>query len=236
MAAKQEEQAVGPRVIAGLDFGTTFSGFAWTTVLHGAKDQDYGIGHINSIDTYPEAKKIQFHYPKTPTSLFYETPGDEKPMWGWKARLRAMDATIAKVKKSESWQHQHRFKLRLAGHTEHNDPNIPPLPEGCTDERVIADFLRQISAFALENFSKGVIGGVQRHEVKWCLTVPARWDQPPRAAMYRAAQAAGMIKNEQGPDNGGSPFPLVIVPEPEAASVFCFNKVVNPEATKQVYA
>jgi hypothetical protein len=225
-----------PRVVAGLDFGTTFSGFAWTTVINaGVGDQAFNVGQINSIDTYPDAKKLQFHYPKTATALFYETAGDANPHWGWKARLRAMDPVIAKTAKAQSWQYQFRFKLRLAGHTEHNDPNMPPLPEGCTSEDVIATYLRQMSAFALENFSKGIMGGIKMSEVKWCLTVPAQWSQPLRVAMYRAAQKAGMIKNPDEPDNGGSPFPLVIVPEPEAASVYCFNRVVNPEAVQHVF-
>ena len=51
--------------------------------------------------------------------------------------------------------------------------------------------------------------------------------------MYKSAQRAGMIQDVTG-DNGGSKHHMAIVLEPEAASMYCFNRVANPKAEAQV--
>jgi hypothetical protein len=41
--------------------------------------------------------------------------------------------------------------------------------------------------------------------------------------------------SEGAMDNGGSHHPLVIVLEPEAASIFSLNGVANPEAAESLF-
>ena len=53
--------------------------------------------------------------------------------------------------------------------------------------------------------------------------------------MYRAAQQAGLIEDSAG-TNQGSKHPLSIVLEPEAASLYCFNKRINPITASRAQA
>ena len=55
-----------------------------------------------------------------------------------------------------------------------------------------------------------------------------------RAAMHKAAVLTGMV-NESPVDSGGSIHPLLLVLEPEAASIFCLNRVANPEAQAMMF-
>jgi hypothetical protein len=215
--------------------GTTFSGFAFTNYVDSKKASMTTDGNISEMyavtDGYPSFEKIGFNYPKTSTSLFYKTPDDPDPLWGWDARY-----AWAQTKNQEPWQYQHRFKLHLAK----RDPSVPltdlpPLPPGKEPLDVIADYLRQISKFAMKTLKEKKLSDFKMKDVRWCLTIPAQWTQAARAAMIQAAEKAGMIRLPSSPDNGGSEFPLLLVLEPEAASVFCFNKVLNSAAAQKMY-
>jgi hypothetical protein len=219
--------------------GTTFSGFAWlymTSEFTSANPQTVSLMHINNVYKYPGSELIPYPYGKTATSLFYTSAGDPTPLWGWTARYQATTQV------AEPWQHQYRFKLRLANknmdenHAASED--IPPLPPGKTTVDVIADYLRAIATYALEPINAQALsaGGetITFKDIKWCLTVPAQWSMAARSAMHTAAKMAGMVRGE-GADNGGSAFPLLLVLEPEAASVFCLNRVANPDAAEALY-
>ncbi len=184
-----------------------------------------------AVDQYPGHENINFAYPKTATALYYDTP-DAPPLWGWEAVVAAAQ------NKYEPWQYQTRFKLRLA-QPRFDDAagaadEIPPLPPGKTTIQVIADYLHLISAFALEYMSRRTPQPLTNRDIKWCLTIPAIWSMAARTAMHTAAKQAGMVRGD-GPDNGGSPFDLLLVLEPEAASIYCLNKVAIDHAAKALY-
>jgi hypothetical protein len=153
------------------------------------------------------------------------------PLYGWGAFKTVRDLSAPAPEGS----YQYRFKLRLAWQRERNDFNIPNLPPGKSTQDVITDYMQALSSSALTQISQKIPGGVVMRDIKWCITVPANWGQSARTVMYRAAQLSGMIRPDDGPDNGGSRFPLVIVPEPEAAAVFFLNSSVHPESARQLY-
>ena len=223
--------AVQAMYVVGLDFGTTFSGFAWAMnkgLQHNM--EDLPITSIYGIhDQWPDQNEIFFNYPKTSTTLYYTEDAAAPPLWGWTARLAAM-----REKDQKPWQHQHRFKLHLAGKksaaTLANE--LPPLPEGKSPVSVIADYLRAISAFAIERISASGIA-VTMKDIKWCLTVPASWDLPAKQRMEEASILSGMITNADN-TNGGSQHGLTIVLEPEAASIFCCRTVENAASIKSI--
>lgn len=209
---------------AGLDFGTTFSGFSWTRYKPLRDDvSQFNIGDVYTTVDYTDSKKTETHYPKTVTALYYKTP-DSEPLWGWPALLEA-----GSCKDMQPWQYQTRFKLRLVGCDESNDANMPPLHPSHTAEKLIVDYLRCMKDFIIKTVSASAIINLAPTDLKWCLTVPAQWSPEARRATYQAAVKAGLVRDPNNPaDNGGSPHPLVIVLEPEAASIFCFNKIANP--------
>ena len=223
------QPTTAPAYVIGLDFGTTFSGFAYAVnKAVPSKIADLQATSINTVHEWPEQAQIFFNYPKTATALFYQE-ADKKPLWGWPARIQAM-----KAPDQTPGQHQHRFKLHLAGKHEYSSlTNLPPLPDGKAEIDVIADFLHLISRFALDTINN-TGAAVQMKNVKWCLTVPATWDQSARVKMEEAAVKAGMIANADGPDNGGSHHSLAIILEPEAASVYCFNMTQNETSVKSL--
>ncbi|MCO5609637.1 hypothetical protein L7F22_063867 [Adiantum nelumboides] len=62
-------------------------------------------------------------------------------------------------------------------------------------------------------------------DVQWCLTVPAIWDERAKQVMKVCAEKAGMVKGGSCPIFAdASSFPLGIILEPEAASVYCQHK------------
>lgn len=112
------------RYVVGIDFGTSFSGFAFAKA-----DEDQTLWTWQS---FPSERITCYEnwtgstigpYPKTKTALFYKSAEDNDPAWGWDA-----SAARAKAKKPppQSWQFQENFKLHLAQRTDVNPPPLPP--------------------------------------------------------------------------------------------------------------
>jgi hypothetical protein len=55
----------------------------------------------------------------------------------------------------------------------------------------------------------------------WLFAVPAMWNDGAKQTMKRCAELAGLVRGKG--QTKGSPFPLIIVLEPEAASIYCQN-------------
>ena len=186
---------------------------------------EMSLQDIISDFKWPGHELIGFTYPKTATCLFYASPEDKEPLFGWKA----LHASVT-TKGAAAWQFQRRFKLHLA---DKPVSGLPPLPPGKTAIAVIADFLRLMNKFILESINKSQRDMTSR-DIKYCLTIPAQWSQKARATMHHAAELAGMIRGADGTDNGGSIHPLSLVLEPEAAAVYALNKSVVGEAAREL--
>ena len=116
-----------------------------------------------------------------------------------------------------------KFKLYLA--------DLPPchrnlIPAGLSVEVLIVDYLRCISGFILSELRLRYGNHFGMDDVQWCLTVPAIWDEKAKQTMKACAEKAGMVKGPGCDDvfAAASPFPLHIILEPEAASVYCQEK------------
>jgi hypothetical protein len=80
-----------------------------------------------------------------------------------------------------------------------------------------------MSKYAIDQIRKrAVVDQLQVKDVQWCITVPATYDQAARVTMEQIAMRAGLVL-DPALDNGASPHPIVIVLEPEAASVWCLR-------------
>jgi len=193
--AQVESGVLAPRVIAALDFGTTFSGIAFasasnpgqTFMKHDWVDQPHG-----------------FSYPKTKTSLLLDNAGGVIA-WGW-------SATAAHLADTAGAYHA-GFKLSLA-------PGGSP--GGAAQARsLIVKYLQLLGSDGLRDIRKQLGTHVRDSDVQWVLTVPAIWDDAAKAFMRSAAEEAGLVK---APGKaGGSSHPLVLVLEPEAAAIYCHS-------------
>lgn len=216
----------GPRVAVGLDFGTTFSGFAYAHISEPSK--------VFTFYEWPEqASGGGQPYCKTQTSLYYSKDDNNIKLesWGWPAlveyrkalsTLRSKHLRAPPLKVGEFVT---KFKLKLASHGDQR-LSAEALPDKLTARMLITDYLREISQFIMKHLKNRFGEHFDMHEVQWCLTVPAIWDDHAKQLMKSCAEEAGLIQSAYtNTDSTASPHPLLIVLEPEAAAVYCLHKM-----------
>ncbi|CAM6111814.1 unnamed protein product [Calypogeia fissa] len=236
-------------VVVGVDFGTTFSGFAFALT---SKPED-----VHKVYDWPDLGPAGGgHYCKTQTSLLYEGDASSGSYilkdWGYSARVKHMKGIrsqrteqisygdhvlgITNLLSPVSAQETARrmeyyfltlFKLHLAG-GDSGSTSAAKLPEGLTIRRVISDYLRKLSEFIITKVQSCMGAHLTMEDIQWCLTVPAIWDDRSKQEMKICASMAGMTKGAECPLDSAdmaSPHPVIIVIEPEAASFYCQTKV-----------
>lgn len=214
-----------PRVIVGIDFGTTNSGFAYA--LKSDPSNVY-VFHEWPMQTEVQGKA----YVKTATALWYvqneATKVHELKQWGCPAIVEQVFAASCQRNSSQGTVGNliSRFKLHLAS-SELGSISAAPLPQWLTVDQAIKDFLSCLVTFILEEV-KGRFGlHIRMADIQFALTVPAIWDDPSKQRIKVIAEEAGLLLPSNGKNNGGSPHPLLIVLEPEAASIFCQLKYIT---------
>ncbi|CAG8567659.1 5043_t:CDS:2 [Paraglomus brasilianum] len=186
------------RVVVGIDFGTTFSGFAYAN----KKNPDV----IETHETWPEQKGVL----KTPTVLQYDSAWTVT-QWGSPAL-----ATRPNRKRMQN-QHDKRpvelFKLHL-GNMKENEK--PPLPAGLDFKKAITDYLKELKKLMTDALITRWPGlDFNRHVLK-IMTVPAEYDERARYSMRMCSYQAGLI------DTVNSDL-LQFTSEPEAAAIYCMR-------------
>jgi Hsp70 protein len=193
------------RVAAAIDFGTHSTGFAWAPVSKGNED--------------PASRKIELYYrwPDQPVraaktlSAVLLTAGGAVEAWGYAAR-RMLSTGLA----GPSSSYYYSFKRAMAGRGEQDagtfsrTPLSAHLPEDPAEARDIAvAYLREIVRVAAARIEEA---GYQPDDIRWCVTVPAIWDDASMSLTRGAAVLAGLPADAQR---------LRLVREPEAAALSC---------------
>ncbi len=127
--------------------------------------------------------------------------------WGYTARQRRGSRSATTPDR-----YHHAFKLDLYGVRpgHHQDALRARSPLTPAEAAVVtAAFLRQIVQEAVREIKAS---GYQEDAIRWCLTVPAIWDDQAMSLTRQAAVQAGL------PDD---PDRLCLVREPEAAALHC---------------
>lgn len=236
-----------PKVVVGLDFGTSFSGFAYA--LRADPDKIFIF-----YDWPKQAEGGGLRYCKTKTNLLYYAGASDDPEetfelrdWGWPAFVRYTSANLSvaesdgsttdldfevvqdfeidltacpgseKKPASSAGYFLSLFKLHLAPNQAYT---APALPRGLTAKRAIADFLSRIAKLILEEVQNSFGDYISLDDVQWCLTVPAIWDDIAKKEMRECSELAGLVQGPLSKDTG-SPHSLRLFVEPEAASVYC---------------
>lgn len=190
-------------IVAALDFGTTYSGYAFS-MRHEFKADPMKI-HANPVW---KAGSRQFMSLKAPTCLLLDKD-KEFLAFGYDAENQYAEVLLDGEK--DDHYYFHRFKMNL-----HNNKNITAdmILEDVTGKPLTALQVFKLSIkflvdHLLETLDKQGTG-VKHNEVQWVLTVPAIWRDTAKQFMRSSAEQAGI-----------PPDKLILALEPETASIFC---------------
>ncbi|KAI9029987.1 hypothetical protein CLU79DRAFT_831733 [Phycomyces nitens] len=186
------------RVVVGIDFGTTYSGAAFSII---SSDNE-----VCDIVSWP--KQTAHHYGKVPTMSLYDVETKELTFWGSAARRERAKANLTK-----KYLLLQQFKLYLDEGLE----GVLKKPPGNLDPVVIiADYLRKFHENVQTEMEKGYTQTL-RGRYRYCLTVPAMWTDGAKQKMREAAILSGIISKDDEHDR------LMLISEPEAAAIYCEN-------------
>ncbi|KAK6168423.1 hypothetical protein SNE40_020960 [Patella caerulea] len=198
------ENAVEYQIVAAIDFGTTFSGYAYSF----ASNKE--TIHVNK--NWGQTQGFLLH--KTPTCLLLK-PDGQFEAFGFEAVSRYNDLP---EEEACNYYYFDRFKMKLYDNKELNaDITI-------TDANGKSQLAVDVFANSLNFIKKHLLRAVGAHlgcdphpdAVRWVLTVPAIWDENAKQFMREAAHKGGLIDKPNSDQ-------LVIALEPEAASLHCRN-------------
>ncbi|OWF37208.1 heat shock 70 kDa protein 12A-like [Mizuhopecten yessoensis] len=204
MASYLEEKDSEKMIVAAIDFGTTYSGYAF------AFRNDYANDALRiQGNTWNSGSRVGVSL-KTPTCALF-TPEQKFHSFGFDAEDKYADLAIDD--EHHDWYYFRRFKMML-----YNNPHISRQSTIEDDKGKHMNALEVFSAiiFYLREHmlramhARSISEGVQDDEVHWVLTVPAIWSDQAKQFMREAAKKAG-IRSDQ----------LDIALEPEAASIYC---------------
>ncbi|VDI82383.1 Hypothetical predicted protein [Mytilus galloprovincialis] len=186
--------------VGAIDFGTTYSGCAFSTV------QNFKTNPLQ-INTFQLDHKNVSSF-KTPTVLLL-TPEGKFHSFG--ATAESHYVTLARKEEANEWYYFNRFKMELYKNKELrrnmvlNDVGGKPMKAML----VFAFCIEFIKDLVLDKL-KASIHGLEDDDVHWVVTVPAIWNEQARQFMIEASAKAGIEK-----DN------LTLALEPECAAMFC---------------
>ncbi|KAG9298807.1 hypothetical protein G9A89_015828 [Geosiphon pyriformis] len=167
---KSEMNADDIRAVVAIDFGTTFSGFAYA---HKANRE------IETNCQWPGNQGTL----KTNTALRYDQDSN-LIAWGEAALIQ----TPEKKKKTKIEYTIELFKLHLT-----EMENKPYLPAGMNYKKPICDYLKSMYKLIQETLEK-TWPGLQISQVMYVMTIPAEWRENTKAIMRECAHAAGIIE------------------------------------------
>ncbi|KAK7539874.1 uncharacterized protein J3D65DRAFT_550985 [Phyllosticta citribraziliensis] len=197
-----------PRIILGLDFGTTCTGVAYGSTVGTVQD-------IEIISSWPKGSGTC----KVPSRIAYRDENPELSVTRWGFRVDHQHV-------SYTW-----FKLRLDGDKEVTRgcdvslftefSGILQLPEGRSAKQTCQDFLTNVWVF-VEDYLSRKFGAqkVRSVPIDVVMTVPAVWSDAAKYETREAALASGF-----GARPGDT---LRLITEPEAAAL----TVIHPSANQ----
>ncbi|PKY37992.1 hypothetical protein RhiirA4_500118 [Rhizophagus irregularis] len=160
------------RVVVGLDFGTTYSGFSY---CHVADSEN-----ITTNDQWPE----NFGNLKTNTVLQYDSEYDKVESWG----LPALAKRPNRRKNENRKRPVELFKLHLGNLSDHLKPKLP-----IDYKKAISDYLGEIGKRIKETITTS---WPNCGDILLVLTIPTECSDKEKAIMRECAFNAGLIKDK----------------------------------------
>ncbi|CAG8443263.1 10309_t:CDS:10 [Ambispora gerdemannii] len=190
------------RIVVAVDFGTTFSTFAYANIQN--------PDDIVTNDSWPE----QSGSFKTNTALQYN---DKFQVVKWGYPALAQEPSGRKKKRLPDGSENkpvELFKLCLASNLKPEEK--PTLPAGIDHKKAITDYLREMGKLIIETLSSRWPGIRFPQQVRVILTVPAEWHDEAKAFMRLCAFDAGLTDSLRSEN-------LEFTTEPEAAAIHCIS-------------
>ncbi|XP_061183692.1 heat shock 70 kDa protein 12A-like isoform X2 [Saccostrea echinata] len=191
-----------PVLVAAIDFGTTFSGYAFS--FRHEFDQD--PLKINACNWIAGNQALVSH--KTPSVVLLK-PDKTFHSFGYDAENKY--ATLAEDNEHEGWLYFKRFKMTLHRNKslrrttiikDINGKEMPAMTVFTMAIKYLKEHLMKTLTTRVDTFTEDLI--------RWVLTVPAIWDEGAKQFMMEAAVDAGIERKQ-----------LILALEPEAASIYC---------------
>ncbi|XP_078340961.1 heat shock 70 kDa protein 12A-like [Crassostrea virginica] len=188
-------------LVAAIDFGTTYSGFAFST------REDFQREPTKAYLKQWVDPSCSMIYNKTSTCILFDESGNFSK-FGFEAEAKYQDLIMDNEHKT--WYFFRRFKMTLYDKQLSGDgwfiedetgKQLPALV-------VFSESIKYLKDTLLEEANKQQTD-IRADDIKWILTVPAIWSDPAKTFMRRAAVEAGIDTNI-----------LTIALEPEAAALF----------------
>ncbi|CAB5192636.1 hypothetical protein RhiirA5_506095 [Rhizophagus irregularis] len=185
------------RVVVGLDFGTTYSGFSY---CHISSPESM----VTNVEWLSDPGKL-----KTNTVLKYDNSYINVESWGYSALVKRPSRRMQNRNKTKPVE---LFKLHLGNLSEDLKP---PLPKGFDYKMAITDYLREIGKVIREKITQH--WNIDFYEqALLVLTVPAEYSDKEKAIMRQCTYHAGLIKDMYSES-------LQFTTEPEAAAIYCMQ-------------
>ncbi|KAL8562197.1 hypothetical protein ACOMHN_005182 [Nucella lapillus] len=199
---EQGIKAADFHIVAAIDFGTTFSGYAYSFA---SKREAI---HVNK--NWGQTQGFLLH--KTPTCLLLK-PDGQFEAFGFEATSLYNDLS---EEEAADYYYFDRFKMKLYDNKDLTQDIQIAASNGKTQPAV------DVFAHSLTFMKKHLLRAVGAHlgydphpdTVRWVLTVPAIWDENAKQFMREAAYKGNLIDKPNSDQ-------LVIALEPEAASLHC---------------
>ena len=189
-----------PRLIIGIDFGTTYSGVSYVSTVDTLKE-------VHVVTNWSGGGRQNDILEKVPTRISYGYEnGHGKDLWGY----------IKPGVKAYGW-----FKLLLDNHSQQiDDPllrkaageHLLSLPLGKSAQEVATDFLRFLYDHTMGNLTLAMgQATLAETPIIFHFSVPAIWSPDAKSVTKRAAVAAGFMHRTEDE--------VYMIDEPEAAAI-----------------
>ncbi|GES97296.1 hypothetical protein GLOIN_2v1884551 [Rhizophagus clarus] len=185
------------RVVVGIDFGTTYSGFAYAHK-----------GNPNDITVHIDWQEYTGRF-KTPTVLSYDAEYQNVQSWGFPALAKR-----PKRRKESERKPVELFKLHLG-----KMADKPSLPGGFDYRKAITDYFRELGKVIKKSIAeKWDINFFTQTLI--VLTIPAEFDDKAMTIIRECVYNAELLKDRYSRN-------LKFTTEPEAAAVHCMRSLIE---------
>ncbi|CAB5355848.1 unnamed protein product [Rhizophagus irregularis] len=201
------------RVVVAIDFGTTYSGFAYANQIN---------PDITVNELWPGQFKTRLTMHKTNTVLQYNTTSSDPKKWTvnyWGFPALAQEPTRRSRHQSSETNNTlpvELFKLHLADNLRNYEK--PYLPNGLDYEKAISDYFSQMKTLIEEVLNKRW-PGIKFTQVRFVFTVPAEWRPHTIGILQDCIHKAGFTETKHLNNN------LEFTTEPEAAAIYAMGKL-----------
>ncbi|KAK3100673.1 hypothetical protein FSP39_023601 [Pinctada imbricata] len=191
-------------VVAAIDFGTTYSGFAFSSISQ-FKSSPLEIMSCTWQNEHGSSYKTSTCVLFEPDGKLHSVGFDAEEKYG------VLTADEEETEEFKDWFFFKRFKMHLYQQKTF-DRDFVLVDESGKEMDALLVFSAVIRYMKerMKNECDEKVAGVLDSEIKWILTVPAIWTDSAKQFMREAADKAGI-----------EPHQLSFALEPEAASLFC---------------